>query len=180
MAASKKNNNKEKLNEKDSQLVKEDYGLKSENKVKVDVKGSQNITSKNGMFIPKHIVEKHKNEKQEDEGLEVVIGVNKKSKEESNEENSDDYNLEVEILNTETFEEKQEEPTVEETKEVVENEIIPNEETIEVKEDEVSLDEDVFKVEQDIEINIDGNPNIIIIQTSHTENGLRSLKTLYF
>ena len=155
MAASKKNNNKEKLNEKDSQLVKEDYGLKSENKVKVDVKGSQNITSKNGMFIPKHIVEKHKNEKQEDEGLEVVIGVNKKSKEESNEENSDDYNLEVEILNTETFEEKQEEPTVEETKEVVENEIIPNEETIEVTEDEVSLDEDIFKVEQDIEINID-------------------------
>ena len=29
------------------------------------------------MFIPKHIVEKHKNEKQDDEGLEVVIGVKK-------------------------------------------------------------------------------------------------------
>ena len=38
---------------------KSEYGLKSENKVKVDVKGSQNITSKNEMFIPKHILEKH-------------------------------------------------------------------------------------------------------------------------
>ena len=58
MAASKKKSDKEKLNEKDSQIVKENYGLKSENKVKVDVKGSQDITSKSGMFIPKHIIEK--------------------------------------------------------------------------------------------------------------------------
>ena len=48
MSASKKKNNKKNLTENDSQNVKEDYGLKSENKVKVDVKGSQNITSKNG------------------------------------------------------------------------------------------------------------------------------------
>ena len=82
--------------------------MKSENKVKVDVKGSQDITSKNGMFIPKHIIEKHKNETEDDEGLEVVIGVKKESKEEIKSENSDDYKLEVEIKNTEVLEEKQE------------------------------------------------------------------------
>ena len=144
MAASKKKSNKEKLNEKDSQIVKEDYGLKSENKVKVDVKGSQDITSKNGMFIPKHIIEKHKNETEEDEGLEVVIGVKKESKEEIKNENSDDYKLEVEIKNTEVFEEKQE---------VTENQNFSNEENLEIKEYE-ALD-DVFKVEQDVEIDID-------------------------
>ena len=143
MAASKKKSDKEKLNEKDSQIVKEDYGLKSENKVKVDVKGSQDITSKNGMFIPKHIIEKHKNETEDDEGLEVVIGVKKESKEEIKSENSDDYKLEVEIKNTEVLEEKQE---------FTENQNFSNEENIEIKEEAL---EDVFKVEQDIEIDID-------------------------
>lgn len=164
MSASKKKNNKKNLTENDSQNVKEDYGLKSENKVKVDVKGSQNITSKNEMFIPKHIIEKHQNEKEDlDEGLEVVIGVGNRPKENEipqKEENQEESNAkevkdkEQKKSNTSKKESKQnnelKEVKLEEKNEKVEEDA-KEEITLEVFSDNQILEEEIIELPDDIE-----------------------------
>lgn len=141
-----------------SQNVKSEYGLKSENKVKVDVKGSQNITSKNEMFIPKHILEKHEHAVDENEGLEVVIGVKQEIKEDViekpiiDEENTPEEKLEVEITR---IEEKEEE-TVPEVEEVIQPEVVDEKEEVipeQVYQEEViELPDDVELVEEKEEI----------------------------
>ena len=117
------------------------------------------------MFIPKHIIEKHKNEKQDDEGLEVVIGVKKETKEDvieetnpvENVEETSEEKLEVEIKRIEP-EVVEEEIQVQEVQEQVEEpyEEVVQEEVVEIPEIEeeiIELDEELLEeIKQDEEL----------------------------
>ncbi len=196
MSASKKTNKVNNLNENASQNVNEDSGLKSENKVKFDIKASQDITSKNEMFIPEHILKKHEEESHIKEGTEVIIGVNKSGNEEqSNFEDTREEKIEKKGKKknkknkknkpekVDEPKEESKEPTEEITLEETSNEVfdfIPEisiEETIVDSVDSIEEIEEVAKIEDESADSTNVQEEIIIEEEIELEESLENDST---